>query len=150
MHKGNLMISMDPKRFGPHPSVTGSSIPNISPEQQEALNTVAELAAETELQLNLQTGEMLFVNNWAILHRRDGYSDDDKPSRHLVRLWLRNSELGWSVPSQMLTPWLTAFESKDNCPPRIYSIYPTIKYSVPKYSAGSAAFLVDDSDESDG
>ena len=32
---------------------------------------------------------------------------------------------------------------------RLYALYPMATYIVPKYSAGSAAFVIEDSDESD-
>lgn len=142
------MASMDPNRFGPHPSAGNTDIPSLTAEQRYALAKVSEVAQRSELRLSLKTGDLLFLNNWSLIHRRDAYVDDDKSSRHLVRLWLRNTRLGWAVPSPMLPPWLAAY-GKSQTYNRTYNIMPLPEYIVPKYSAGSAAYLIEDSDESD-
>ncbi|PHH62268.1 hypothetical protein CDD82_2022 [Ophiocordyceps australis] len=83
-------------------------------------------------------------NNWALLHRRDGYEDGQHTSRHLVRLWLRNTQLGWSVAASMLKPWLAAYGQDLMETPRLYPLHPMATYTVPKYTTGSAAFIVED------
>lgn len=139
MHQGRLMTSMDPTRFGPHPASEGSSIPLPSRAQKHALQRMDEAAASTELALHLQSGDVLFLNNWALLHRRAAYEDDDATSRHLVRLWLRSTDRGWSVPVSMALPWQTAYGHGSRA--RIYAMQPSPRYTVPKYTVGSAAFL---------
>lgn len=140
------MISMDPNRFGPHPSsINSSEIPDLTATQKHSLKRVSDVARQTELKLDLRRGDMLFFNNWALLHRRDPYEDDAASSRHLVRLWLRNSKLGWSVPPQMKVPWSAAFERPDS--QKLYPIVPLPVYKVPKYSAGSAAFVIEDNED---
>lgn len=141
------MVSMDPNRFGPHPrSGPGLQIPSLDASQQYALQRVSETARRTELRLDLQKGDILFSNNWALLHRRDSY-DDGSSSRHLVRLWLRNTGLGWSVPNSMDRPWLAAYGSGRKI--RLYPLVPMPNYKAPKYSAGSAAFLLEGSSGSE-
>lgn len=143
------MASMDPNRFGRHPASTDAEIPALNAAQKYALERVSVVAKRTELQLSLKTGELVFLNNWAMLHRRDAYEDDKDSSRHMVRLWLRDTRLGWPVPPQMLPPWQAAYGETSRAKARIYSLYPMATYVVPKYSAGSAAFMIEDSDESD-
>lgn len=145
LHKGQLLTSMDPNRFGPHPASSGFSIPVLSQDQKYALQKVEEAAASTELQLDLEQGDVLFLNNWALLHRREAYDDEQTTSRHLVRLWLRNTERAWPIPSAMMLPWQKAYESENQT--RIYALHPLPTYSTPKYSVGSAAFLIEDEDE---
>jgi hypothetical protein len=43
----------------------------------------------------LQPGDMQFVNNYHVLHARDGYEDDraNHQVRHLKRLWLETDLL---------------------------------------------------------
>ncbi|OAA51918.1 Taurine catabolism dioxygenase TauD/TfdA [Metarhizium rileyi] len=144
-YEDRLMTSIDPNRFGPHPACSGSSIPTLSQDQKYALQKLEEAALSSELELDLERGDLLFLNNWALLHRREAYDDDDTTSRHLVRLWLRSSEQGWSVPLSMLLPWKAAYESKIQT--RIYALHPSPTYSAPKYTVGSAAFLLDDDEE---
>ena len=144
-----MMVSMDPNRFGRHPASTNADIPALDAAQQHALERVAAVSKEQELQLKLGAGDLVFVNNWAILHRRDAYEDNKDSSRHMVRLWLRNTRLGWSVPPQMLPPWQAAYGEPSRAQAPIYSLFPMATYVMPKYSAGSAAFIIEDSDESD-
>ena len=151
MHEGRLMVGMDPSRFGPHPKSDANQIPNLTFRQQYALQRVAEVAGEHEMQLCLETGDLVFFNNWALLHRRDSYTDHGKTSRHMLRLWLRNSQLAWSVPKEMQRPWLAAFGENETrkVSARLYPIVPMPEYFIPKYSQGSAAFVIEDSEESD-
>ncbi|KAH6603169.1 hypothetical protein Trco_007944 [Trichoderma cornu-damae] len=148
IHDGRLMASIDPNRFGPHPSSGPTDIPSLTDSQRSALDRISKAAYRTELRLHLKTGDILFFNNWALLHRRDSYTDGDETSRHMVRLWLRNSKLGWSVPDSLLPPWSAAY-GEDGVRNRLYPLIPMPEYKVPKYSAGSAAFVIEDSDASD-
>lgn len=142
------MASMDPNRFGPHPSYGSSNVPSLTASQLLSLEKISNAAYRTELRLDLKTGDILFFNNWALLHRRDAYTDSDETSRHMVRLWLRNSELGWSVPDSLLQPWFAAY-GENGVRDRLYPLVPSPDYKLPKYSAGSAAFVIEDSDHSD-
>ncbi|KAL6879945.1 hypothetical protein HDV57DRAFT_101324 [Trichoderma longibrachiatum] len=147
IHDGRLMASMDPNRFGPHPSSGPTDIPPLTATQLSALERISKAAHRSELRLRLETGDLLFFNNWALLHRRDSYTDSDETSRHMVRLWLRNSKLGWSVPESMLPPWNAAY-GDNGIRHRLYPLFPMPEYKVPKYSAGSAAFVIEDDDAS--
>ena len=61
-----------------------------------ALEYLDELAAHPDLRLDmdLERGDMQFINNYTTLHSRTEYidHDDKKQRRHLVRLWLRMNE----------------------------------------------------------
>jgi|SRR5215471_12168783 len=64
----------------------------LTPEDLEALDMLAELAAEPELRLdmNFMPGDIQFLHNHTILHARSAYEDWPEPERkrHLLRLWL--------------------------------------------------------------
>ncbi|HXY27259.1 MAG TPA: TauD/TfdA family dioxygenase, partial [Acidimicrobiales bacterium] len=66
--------------------------PRLNETAREALATVAALANEPEFHvpMDLQPGEMQFVNNYHVLHARTAYEDDPARGhkRHLKRLWL--------------------------------------------------------------
>lgn len=143
-HDGRLMSSIDPNRFGRHKATPNADIPVLSQAQKHALQRVSEVAHSHELRLDLETGDMLFFNNWALLHRRDAYTDGVDTSRHMVRLWLRNTKKGWTVPEGMLTPWLAAYGEDQPPVERKYALQPKKEYEIPKYSAGSAAFVLED------
>lgn len=60
--------------------------------QREALDVVQEIANRPELRLSMmmQEGDMQFLNNHAILHAREAFTDHDEPDlkRHLLRMWI--------------------------------------------------------------
>ncbi|KAK3359441.1 hypothetical protein B0T25DRAFT_98544 [Lasiosphaeria hispida] len=158
VHEGNIMISVDPGRLGLHPVTVkeglGSSIPSLAPAQRDALDVLSALASEHRLRLDTKPGDMIFINNWTLLHARDPYVDSDNgPRRHLVRLWLRNSKLAWNVPQSMKAPWEAAFGPNGDGNPanvhveRKYPIFPTLEYKPPKFTSGSAAFILEDNDD---
>jgi hypothetical protein len=66
-----------------------------------ALECLDRLAADPHLRLDmdLQRGDMQFINNYTTLHSRTEYldHDDKKQRRHMVRLWLRMDEPRRSV-----------------------------------------------------
>ncbi|KAF4978428.1 hypothetical protein FZEAL_5192 [Fusarium zealandicum] len=149
-HDGKLLASLDPHRLGPHPSMTNSNIPTLTDDQIHALQAVSEAASRTELQLKLETGDLLFFNNLALVHRRDAYADDDASSRHMVRLWLRSQKFGWAIPDGMLPPWKAAYGENRKIKARHYPIVPMAEYPVQKYTTSSAAFMIEDSEDSEG
>ena len=64
------------------------------------------------LTMDFQPGDIQLINNYAVLHAREGYADHSDPAqrRHLLRLWLA-SERGWPLPHAMFEryPGLTAY-----------------------------------------
>lgn len=114
----------------------------------------------------------MYLNNLALVHAREAYRDgDDDDStftvgeendngngngmesgkgsrRHLVRLWLRNTELSWPIPLLMREPWETTFGARaQKVVDRNYPLAPMPEYVAPKYSNGTAAFVVEDDDD---
>lgn len=67
-------------------------LPDLSDEQREALDFLEEVAAEPESHVTFrqQPGDLLLVNNWVLLHRRNEFEDYDDldQRRHLLRIWL--------------------------------------------------------------
>lgn len=67
-------------------------LPEMTASQREALDTVERIAAEEGrfLRFRQQPGDLLFMNNWLVLHRRTAFVDHDEPARrrHILRLWL--------------------------------------------------------------
>ena len=60
--------------------------------QREALDAVQQIANRPELRLSMmmQEGDMQFLNNHAILHAREAFTDHEDPDlkRHLLRMWI--------------------------------------------------------------
>ena len=65
---------------------------SLSPEQARALELMEALLRREDLMVTftLEPGQMLFANNWWILHNRTAFEDFDEVERrrHYVRLWL--------------------------------------------------------------
>ena len=64
----------------------------LSPKELEALDLFDEIAMapQNRLALSLQRGDILIINNYAVLHARTRFAEEREPQlrRHLVRLWL--------------------------------------------------------------
>ncbi|KAI0536171.1 Clavaminate synthase-like protein [Xylaria digitata] len=145
---GNLVVSADPARIGPHPALANRRVPDLLPAQKVALALLQQMATVHQVQLPIRQGDMLFINNWGMLHGRDSYQDDDLVTRHLVRLWLRNPELGWNIPESMKAPWEASFGAQAKRQvDKQYPVTPMPEYMEPKFTNGSAAFIAEESDE---
>ena len=90
------------------------SIPPLTAEQSDALDTLHFTAAAHSLSIQLQAGDMQFWNNFALLHAREGFVDGSEPAtrRHLLRLRLRDDDRAaeWGfVPDALRATWDDAF-----------------------------------------
>lgn len=59
----------------------------------------------------------------AVLHRREGFVNGPSITqrRHLVRMRLRDDELGWAIPEPLLEEWVKVFDNKG---PRMWHLQP--------------------------
>ncbi|KAK2069455.1 hypothetical protein P8C59_004037 [Phyllachora maydis] len=175
-HHGRVVVCLDSERLGRQDERrtgagagffdpgTPSVVPDLTPAQRRALGVLSEVATRNRIRLDIRKGDMVYLNNFALLHCRDAYEDQPAQARHVVRLWLRNSKLGWSIPPCMSVPWVAAFgpggKGALRFPSRSrpgwrrtvtrkYAIMPGPDYPDVKYSGGTAAFLLDESDHDD-
>ncbi|KAK0706127.1 hypothetical protein B0T26DRAFT_654883 [Lasiosphaeria miniovina] len=71
----------------------------LSQAQREALDVVENMASQSQIMLDAEPGDLLFINNHGVLHSREAFTDaPEAPSRYLVRMWLRNPTLAWKLP----------------------------------------------------
>lgn len=86
----------------------------MSPQQLEALDAIEMIARATEMEIQTQPGDIHYINNLAVLHRRDAFvnGDDHAAKRHLIRMRLRNETLGWTIPDELKQEWSDAFEEE--------------------------------------
>ena len=83
----------------------------VSSTQRQALEAVQELAVRHKLETPFVAGDIRFINNLAMLHSRDAFEGGcGSDKRHLLRLWLRNEELGWPIPPGLVPDWKISFE----------------------------------------
>ncbi|KAF8995161.1 taurine catabolism dioxygenase TauD [Cyathus striatus] len=87
-------------------------IPPITEAQAEALDAFHFLAEDYSLELNFQKGDIQYIKNLSIFHARDGFTDDEEQTRHLLRFWQRNEELAWKLPEQLKPLWKQTFAVK--------------------------------------
>lgn len=90
-------------------------LPSLTARQIEALDAIEAVAQATQLEIQTRAGDMHFINNLAILHRREGFVDGDSTieKRHLVRMRLRDSQRGWDIPEPLKREWYEAFEKEE-------------------------------------
>lgn len=67
-------------------------LPNLSPEQIEAMDFLEAVADEPgqALHFRQEPGDILLLNNWITLHRRSSFEDHEavEEKRRLFRIWL--------------------------------------------------------------
>ena len=112
-----------------HPRPEG--LPSLTARQMEALDAVEAIARATEMHIQTQPGDIHFINNLAVLHRRESFVDgqDAVQKRHLVRTRLRSSSHGWAIPAALWPEWHEAFETQrkrrwhlEHMPPFIFPL----------------------------
>jgi hypothetical protein len=83
-------------------------VSRLSQYQTEALKEVEKIATVGQYTLDLQAGDMLFLNNHAVLHSREAFKNSESDKRHLTRLWLKNEALAWPLPPPLskMNDWI--------------------------------------------
>ncbi|KAK3312017.1 hypothetical protein B0H66DRAFT_486618 [Apodospora peruviana] len=75
-----------------------AGLATLTPEQRLALDLVEEIAKDSQVVVDAEPGDMIFINNHAVLHSREAFADAPSASRYLVRMWLKNSTMAWKLP----------------------------------------------------
>ncbi|KAH6981422.1 hypothetical protein EDB80DRAFT_873267 [Ilyonectria destructans] len=123
-HEGNLILN-----FGRVPLVGNDAnprpqfLPNVNWRQSESLEAIDAIAESVRLGIATKPGDIHFVNNLAIMHRREGFIDGEVPEekRHLVRTRLRDEQFGWKLPDCLEQQWSVAF---NNAGPTVWHLEP--------------------------
>jgi hypothetical protein len=75
------------------------ALPVPSAAQIEATNAVQFIAAANCIRLALKQGEILFLNDMAIMHGREAFSEEGEfLKRHFLKMLLRDPAQNWPVP----------------------------------------------------
>ncbi|KXN87804.1 hypothetical protein AN958_08120 [Leucoagaricus sp. SymC.cos] len=105
-HENRAIIQYARRYFTGYMGLPRSTdIPPITEAQAEALDALHFLAERFSLGLNFQKGDIQYINNLSTFHARDGFRDDEKQSRHLLRLWLHDDEYSWKLPEALEKLW---------------------------------------------
>lgn len=64
---------------------------------------MSRIADDISFKFEFQTGDIQFLNNFSILHAREEFrrAEGGETRRHLLRLVLKDEELGWAIPPIM-------------------------------------------------
>jgi hypothetical protein len=66
--------------------------PRLTDAQLQVMDLIDQLCLDEEIrfELQLEEGDMLFINNYQVMHARTEFEDYEEPERkrHLMRLWL--------------------------------------------------------------
>lgn len=75
-------------------------VPRLTQKQIEALNLFDEVSTRKDMmfELTLEPGDLILINNNKVLHGRTAYEDSGEQSRHLLRIWLHNTNIS-SMPN---------------------------------------------------
>jgi len=120
-HDEKTLINFSRRVLTGHPiSPRTKGIPGLTEAQAEALDAVHFTAKKHKLNFATEKGDMRFINNFAVLHGREAYSDHDmdpdvdeterRSQRHLLRLWLHNEKMAWKLPSALKLVWARTFD----------------------------------------
>lgn len=115
------MINFSRRVLTGHPfSGRTEGIPGLNEAQAEALDAVHFLARKHQIRFATEKGDFRFINNFAVLHGREAYGDHDtnwdvnveepKSQRHLLRLWLHNTDMAWQLPPTLKLVWARTFD----------------------------------------
>ncbi|KAK0732060.1 hypothetical protein B0H67DRAFT_93173 [Lasiosphaeris hirsuta] len=92
-------------------------IPGLTEAQAEALDALHAIGRRHELRTAMRAGDVRFVNNMGLMHRRNPYQDDEEMGldqrRHLLRLWLHNPESCWAMPAPLRLAWERIFRDPE-------------------------------------
>ena len=81
-------------------------VDRLTAEQVHALDAFQQMARKLSLRMNLERGDMQFLNNLTVVHARESFEDYPEPERrrYLVRLWL-SSPRGRVLPEFLAERW---------------------------------------------
>jgi Taurine catabolism dioxygenase TauD, TfdA family len=81
-------------------------LPEPTPAQVEAIDAVQFIAAANTLRIALVDGDMLFVNDMALMHARDSFTENGQYlKRHYLKMLFSDPVQSWPVPEYAKIAW---------------------------------------------
>jgi len=90
-----------------------AGIPGLTEAQAEALDALHFVAKKHEIKPRMEKGDLRFINNMGILHRREAFENSAAAARHLVRVWLNNEMMCWKLPRDLRIAWARVFDDHE-------------------------------------
>jgi hypothetical protein len=112
---GKAILNLSRRLLVGHPPVAPRSegIPGLTEAQAEALDAVHFIAERHALRPTMEKGDIRFINNMAIVHRREAFVNTESNERHLIRIWLNNEGKCWKLPQPLRLAWARIFEDSE-------------------------------------
>ncbi|KAJ5559924.1 hypothetical protein N7513_002323 [Penicillium frequentans] len=104
-------------------------IPPVSQAQAEALDALHFLSEENCASLDFKKGDIQYINNHSIFHARNGFTDEPGNERHLLRLWLRDTEYSWDTAAQLHERWEHVYKDV-NPEDQVFPLEPNVHKSL--------------------
>lgn len=102
-------------RFSRYP-ITGwqrernRDLPVPTEAQLKAIDAVHFISQKNALTIPAAKGDVVFVNDMALLHARTGFDDGDRPEkRHIVKMFFRDPAKDWPIPPSVESERLSMF-----------------------------------------
>ncbi|KAF9769781.1 hypothetical protein IL306_012743 [Fusarium sp. DS 682] len=101
-----------------------TELPAPSQDQMRALDAVQFIAQKNAIKPPVFLGGMVFINDMAVFHARDGFKNGDASmKRHLLKMYLRDPEQGWTVPQSLQETFGARYTRKpDDQSPEVWDI----------------------------
>lgn len=104
LHNGRVFVQSFRRQF------TGPSAISLTERQKDALDALHFAAEEKSFEINFEDGDLLILNNLALLHSRSKFNSNPKEGegesgRHLLKLFVKNEEPGWEIPDILKGQW---------------------------------------------
>ncbi|KAH6662143.1 hypothetical protein B0J14DRAFT_496316 [Halenospora varia] len=85
--------------------IRNPDLPAVTEKQLEALDAVHFTAQRNAIKLPNQVGDIVYINNKAMLHGRNAMAKRDNEGelskRHRMKFWLRDPKRAWKLPSSL-------------------------------------------------
>ena len=94
-------------------------LPRVTLAQADAIDALEFTAAQHAMKVPYKKGDMLFFNNFAVLHSRENFQcADNFTHRHLLRLWLRDGRFPFQIPEALKWKWRDVYDRPPDRKPR--------------------------------
>ncbi|KAF5502598.1 Taurine hydroxylase-like protein SAT17 [Colletotrichum aenigma] len=113
---GRLFVNFSTRTFigyGEMPD-RDADYPPLSFEEREAFAGWQWVADEYSLKTDLEVGDIEWVNNLHLQHARRGFTEDITNPRHLIRIWLNDSENSPELPEDIKRKFDAMFAEDPN------------------------------------
>ncbi|KAJ8130640.1 hypothetical protein O1611_g2987 [Lasiodiplodia mahajangana] len=81
-------------------------LPAPTEAQIEAADAIQFIAMKNAFKVPTRKGDILFVNDMALVHAREGFDDGrDTMKRHLIKMHFRDPDQGWDIPASLENEW---------------------------------------------